>query len=170
MKRSKTGSKKASWLYAVGMFVFELTIMVGVNKCVWAADEDDEASSDLLLVEADDDSDVFTAKSKTFGTCDATLTTSAKQTVDKGTVGTITVTLAGTDCTVLGQEVTTKLSKASKKRITLTDDALETDDDGVAEFGFTASSTKAGTAKVTFKAENDDGEKLKKTAKVKVSK
>jgi uncharacterized protein YfaS (alpha-2-macroglobulin family) len=68
-----------------------------------------------------------------------------------------------------GVKVTASLSKAGKKRVEISPESVETNENGEARFTITAKE-KNGNAKVTFKADGIKGKKGKAKLVVKVRK
>ncbi|WP_347273443.1 choice-of-anchor V domain-containing protein [Candidatus Kuenenia sp.] len=82
----------------------------------------------------------------------------------------VTVTVTGANgCAAEGVKVTASLSKAGNKRVEISPESVETNENGEARFTITAKE-KNGNAKVTFKADGIKGKKGKAKLVVKVRK
>src|SRR3972149_731080 len=83
---------------------------------------------------------------------DSVSISSGKLTLNWDESSDVTVTVTGEDdCFVQGETVTTKINAAGKKRITVSPESQETDENGESTFTITAKNN-GGNAKVSFKA------------------
>ena len=83
---------------------------------------------------------------------DSVSISSGKLTLNWDESSDVTVTVTGEDdCFVQGETVTTKINAAGKKRITVSPESQETDENGESTFTITAKNN-SGNAKVSFKA------------------
>ncbi|WP_347273189.1 Ig-like domain-containing protein [Candidatus Kuenenia sp.] len=110
----------------------------------------------MIVSDEDENPDANPAKSITVSPSSLTL--------DKGDSADVTITLADEDGNAVeGNTVKTKLNSAGKKRVSISSNSEETDENGEAVFTVTAK--KKGKAVITFQSDN-----LKEKLKVKVKK